>query len=95
MISWQLHDSRMRPEPITIFDLSEKAGRVAIPETGSVTFTSPPKAGFHVLMEGTSFDEPTDYSGWTVSGTGYSPRFMVDGGRFKLLLNGGVTIIIR
>ena len=70
-------------------------GRVVIPETGSVTFTSPPKAGFHVLMEGTSFDEPTDYSGWTVSGTGYSPRFMVDGGRFKLLLNGGVTIIIR
>ena len=70
-------------------------GRVVIPETGSVTFTSTPKAGFHVLMEGTSFDEPADYSGWTVSGTGYAPRFIVDGGRFKLLLNGGVTVIIR
>ena len=40
-------------------------------------------------------ENPPTVGRWTVSGTGYAPRFMVDGGRFKLLLNGGVTIIMR
>ena len=70
-------------------------GTTVIPATGSVTFSSLPPAREYVLMESGSFEAPADFSGWTVSGTGYPAKFVVDGGRFLLRLNGGATIIFR
>ena len=75
--------------------IASGAGTAVIPATGSVTFSSKPRAGDYVLMEAGAFEEPEDYSGWTVSGTAYTPQFAVMGGRFVLRLNGGVTIIFR
>lgn len=75
--------------------IASGAGKAVIPATGSVTFTSAPHAGDYVLMEAGAFEEPDDYSGWTVSGTAYTARFAVEGGRFVLRLNGGTTIIFR
>ena len=70
-------------------------GTTVIPATGSVTFSSLPPAKEFVLMEAGTFEPPADFSGWTVSGTGYPAKFVVDGGRFLLRLNGGATIIFR
>ena len=70
-------------------------GTTVIPATGSVTFSSLPPAKEFVLMEAGAFEQPVDFSGWTVSGTGYPAKFVVSGGRFLLRLNGGATIIFR
>ena len=70
-------------------------GTTVIPATGSVTFSSLPPAKEFVLMEAGTFEPPADFSGWTVSGTGYPAKFVVSGGRFLLRLNGGATIIFR
>ena len=60
-----------------------------------MTFSSAPHAGDYVLIEAGAFEEPGDYSGWSVSGTAYMARFLVEGGRFVLRLNGGTTVIFR
>jgi len=70
-------------------------GTVVVPATGSVTFSSLPPTREFVLMEAGTFELPTDFSGWTVSGSGYRAKFMVKNGQFLLRLTGGATIIFR
>ena len=79
-------------EVVALCDVDQH--RVDIQQKWLKAHGKPPAKEF-VLMEAGTFEPPADFSGWTVSGTGYPAKFVVSGGRFLLRLNGGATIIFR